>query len=165
MLSLLLVLSLDIWDFEGASSSSSLKVALLVVKSKLFSLMIRLTIGSALVEEIFIVVLLLGLELISSDVSELFSTLVKVEIAVGVVGVDIVVITGEVLTFAVDALLVRTLLSYFSVELFAEIAMEVFKDMPFDGVCVLPMAVEFMLIVGTPLVVRFLIKVECGDDV
>ena len=165
MLSLLLVLSLDIWDFEGASS---LKVALLVVKSKLFSLMIRLTIGSALVEEIFIVVLLLGLELISSDVSELFSTLVKVEAAVGVVGVDIVVITGEVLTFAVEALLVRTLLSGFSVELFAKVTMEVFEDMPmdkFDGVCVLLMAVEFMLIVGTPLVVRFLIKVECGDDV
>ena len=39
MLSLLLVLSLDIWDFEGVSSSS-LKVALLVAKSKLFSRLI-----------------------------------------------------------------------------------------------------------------------------
>ena len=73
---LLLVLSLDIRDFESGSSSS-LKVALLVVKSKLFSLLIRLTIGSALVEEIFNVVIPLGLErsafMISSDVSELFT--------------------------------------------------------------------------------------------
>ena len=162
MLSLLLVLSLDIWDFEG-SSSSPLKVALLVVKSKLFSLLIRLTNESALVEEIFIVVILLGLELsallFSSDVSELF-TFVKVE---AVVGVDIAVVTGEMLTFAV-----RTLLSGFSVELFAKVAMEVLEDMlmdKFDGICVLLTADELMLIVGTLLVVRFLIKVECGDDV
>ena len=76
MLSLLLVLLLEFWDFEGASSSS-LKVVLLVVKSKLFSLLIRLTIGSALVEEISIVMILLGPELsaflISSDVSKLFT--------------------------------------------------------------------------------------------
>ena len=50
MLSLLLVLLLEFWDFEGASSSS-LKVALLVVKSILFSILIRLTIGSTSVEE------------------------------------------------------------------------------------------------------------------
>ena len=89
----------------------------------------------------------------------------------GAVGVDIVLATGEVLTFAEEALLVRTLLSGFSVELFAKSAMEVFEDMPmdkFDGVCVLLMKLsdESMLIVGTlELVVIFLIKVDCGDDV
>ena len=86
----------------------------------------------------------------------------------GAVGVDIVLATGEVLTFAEEALLVRTLLSGFSVELFAKSAMEVFEDMPmdkFDGVCVLLMADELMLTVETLLVLRFLIKVECGDDV
>ena len=170
MLSLLLVLSLDIWDFEG-SSSSPLKVALLVVKSKLFSIVIRLTIGSTSVEEsLNVVALELSAFIISSDISELF-TLVKVEAAVGVVGVDIVVITGEVLTFAVDALLlVRTLLSYFSVELFVKVAMELFEDMlmnKFGRICVLLMKLsdEFILLVGRLLVVRFLIKVECGDDV
>ena len=57
-------------------------------------------------------------------------------------GVGIVVVTREMLIFAVEALPVRTLLSGFSVELFAKVAMEVFKDMPmdkFDGVCVLLM--------------------------
>ena len=86
----------------------------------------------------------------------------------GLVGVDIVLVTGEVLTFAMEALLVRTLLSGFSVQSFAKVAMEVFEDMPmdkFDGVCVVLVADEFMLIVGRLLVVRFLIKVECGDDV
>ena len=85
----------------------------------------------------------------------------KVEAVVGVV-------TGEMLTFAVEALLVRTLLSGFSVELFARVSIEVFEDMPmdkFDGVCVLLMADELMLTVETLLVLRFLIKVECGDDV
>ena len=96
-----------------------------------------------MVEEIFVVVILLGLELsaflVSSDVSELFTLIVKVEAAVGV---DIVVVTEEMLTFAVEALPVRTLLSGFSVELIAKVAMEVFEDMPmdkFDGVCVLLM--------------------------
>ena len=167
MLSLLLVLSLDIWDFEG-SSSSPLKVALLVVKSKLFSIVIRLTIGSTSVEEsLNVVALELSAFIISSDISELF-TLVKVEAAMGV---DIVVSTGEMLTFAVGALPVRILLSGFSVDLVAKVAREVFEDTPmvkFDGVCVLLMKLsdESMLIVGTlELVVIFLIKVECGDDV
>ena len=110
--------------------------------------------------------ILLGVELsaflISSDVSELF-TLVKVEAVVGAVGVDIAVVIGEMLTFAV-----RRLLSGFSVELFAKVAMEVLEDMlmdKFGGVCVLLMADELMLIVGTLLVVRLLLKVECGADV
>ena len=71
----------DVGDlgFEGASSSS-LKVALLVLKPKLFSLemlLLGLTIGSALVEESLNVVVLLGVELstilLSSDVLELFT--------------------------------------------------------------------------------------------
>ena len=85
MLSLLLVLSLDIWDFEGASSSS-LKLALLVVKSKLFSLLLGLTIGSVLIEESLNVVALLGLELstilLSSNVSETGKLAVGADIAV-----------------------------------------------------------------------------------
>ena len=84
MLSLLLVLSLDIWDFEGASSSS-LKLALLVVKSKLFSLLLGLTIGSVLIEESLNVVALLGLELstilLSSNVSETGKLAVGADIA------------------------------------------------------------------------------------
>ena len=74
-------------------------------------------------------------------------------------------------TFAVEALLVRTLLSGFSVDLVAKVAREMFEATPmvkFDGVCVLLMkpSDESMLIVGTlELVVIFLIKVECGDDV
>ena len=92
----------------------------------------------------------------------------KVEAAMGV---DIVVSTGEMLTFAVGALPVRILLSGFSVDLVAKVAREVFEDTPmvkFDGVFVLLMKLsdESMLIVGTlELVVIFLIKVECGDDV
>ena len=85
MLSLLLVLSLDVWDFEGASSSS-LKLALLVVKSKLFSLLLGLTIGSVLIEESLNVVALLGLELstilLSSNVSETGKLAVGADIAV-----------------------------------------------------------------------------------
>ena len=74
------------------------------------------------------------------------------------------------LTFAVEALVVRTSLSGFSVDLVAKVAKEVFEDMPmdnFDGICVLLMELsdELMLIVGTLLVVRFLIKVDCCDDV
>ena len=74
------------------------------------------------------------------------------------------------LTFAVEALVVRTSLSGFSVDLVAKVAKEVFEDMPmdnFDGICVLLMELsdELMLIVGTLLVVGFLIKVDCGDDV
>ena len=84
MLSLLLVLSLDVWDFEGASSSS-LKLALLVVKSKLFSLLLGLTIGSVLIEESLNVVALLGLELstilLSSNVSETGKLAVGADIA------------------------------------------------------------------------------------
>ena len=84
MLSLLLVLSLDIWDFEGVSSSS-LKLALLVVKSKLFSLLLGLTIGSVLIEESLNVVALLGLELstilLSSNVSETGKLAVGADIA------------------------------------------------------------------------------------
>ena len=80
------------------------------------------------------------------------------------------VVTGEMLTFAVEALLVRTLLSGFSVDLVAKVAMEVFEDTlmdKFNGTCVLLVkpSDELMLIVGTLLVLRFLIKVECGDDV
>ena len=85
MLLLLLVLSLDIWDFEGASSSS-LKLALLVVKSKLFSLLLGLTIGSVLIEDPLNVVALLGLELstilLSSNVSETGKLAVGADIAV-----------------------------------------------------------------------------------
>ena len=84
VLSLLLVLSLDIWDFEGASSSS-----LLVLKPKLFSLtmlLLGLTIGSTLVEESLNVVALLGLELstilLSSNVSETGKLAVGADIAV-----------------------------------------------------------------------------------
>ena len=157
----------DVGDLgsEGASSSS-----LLVLKPKLFSLtmlLLGLTIGSTSVEEsLNVMALELSAFIMSSDVSELF-TLVKVEAAVGV---DIVVVTGEILTFAVEALPVRTLLSGFSVDLIAKVAMEVFADMPmdkFDGICVLLMKLsdELMLIVGTLLVVRFLIKVDCCDDV
>ena len=74
------------------------------------------------------------------------------------------------LTFAVEAFVVRTSPSGFSVDLVAKVAKEVFEDMPmdnFDGICVLLMELsdELMLIVGILLVVRFLIKVECGDDV
>ena len=73
------------------------------------------------------------------------------------------------LTFAVEALVVRTSLSGFSVDLVAKVAKEVFEDMPmdnFDGICVLLMELsdELTLIVGTLLVVRFLIKVDCGDE-
>ena len=131
-------------------------------------LLLGLTIGSTSVEEsLNVVALELSASIISSDLSELFTLIVKVEAAVGV---DIAVVNGETLTSAEGALPVRTLLTGFSVELFAKVAMEVFKDMPmdqFDGICVLLMKLsdELMLLVGTLPVVRFLTKVEFGDDV
>jgi len=154
---------IDVGDlgFKGASSSS------LLVLFSLTMLLLGLTIGSTSAEEsLNVVALELSVFIISSDVLELF-TFVKEKAAVGV---DIVVVTGEMLTFAVGALPVRILLSGFSVELFAKIALEVFEGMlidKFDGICVLLMKLsdELMLIVGIPLVVRFLITVECGDDV